>query len=79
MVKKLKKKTQAKKLPIFSSQYLCTINEMCQALGVGQHAIYARRRNNPDIYMLLDTAVFCKINKLDNDFLRKVKILRGSH
>lgn len=52
---------------------------MSQALGVKKDAIYARRRNNPDIYALLDTAVFCKINRLDNEFLRKVQMLRLAH
>ena len=77
--KKLRKKVSKKSLPIFSPKYLCTIEEMSNALGVTKKANYARRSNSPHIYTLLDTAVFCKINKLDNDFLRKVKILRGSH
>gem|GEM_PF-5138245 len=77
MSKKLRKKVSKKSLPIFTPKYLCTITEMSNALGVTKKAIYARRSNNPDIYMLLDTAIFCKINKLDNDFLRNVKILRG--
>ena len=79
MSKKIRKKLSQKKLPIFKSTFLCTIEEMSKSLGVTKKSIYARRKNNPDIYALLDTAIFCKINKLDNDFLIKIKILRGSH
>ena len=73
------KKAIKKKLPIFMPNFLCTIDEMSKALGVNHRAVYARRARNPHIYTLLDIAVFCKLNKLDNDFLRNIKVLRDSH